>query len=140
MKIDGAPVVNATKKLPITITPRDVKLGETKDPGACAAARACMREAGATQARVHISTTYLKMDKEWVRYRTPAAIRSEIISFDRGAGFQPGDYVLRPLQPSHRASGKRMGGPDRAKPKTKIRIKRAKRHVVTGIRHHGAVR
>lgn len=147
MKINDFPVVNATKKISITITPRDVLNGNTKDPGACAAAKACMREVdGCTAARVHLGRTYLKMDKKWIRFQTPVALRAEIISFDRGHEFQPGEYVLRALTPSERAkTGRRQGSnkPGARDKGSKNRTPskhRAKPHVVHGVRSSGANR
>ncbi len=147
MKINDLPVIDASKKITITITPKDVLKGNTKDPGACAAAQACIREVPkCTAARVHLGRTYLQLDKKWVRFQTPEALRSEIISFDRGHEFQPGEYVLRAMAPSERQNrGKRNGS---SKPgardkgsKTRIPKKpRAKPHVVYGVRASGANR
>jgi hypothetical protein len=139
MQIAGMKVVNAAKPLKITITKRDVTLGANKDPAACAAARALVRQTGCTQARVHLGRTYLQEDDKWVRYNTPESIRSEIVSFDRGGGFAPGEYTLPACQPSHRASGKRQGSNRRPVSK-KMKKKRAKPHFVSGVRAHGANR
>jgi hypothetical protein len=136
MRINGEKVVDATKPLKLTITDRDVSLGNTKDPGACAAARACMRETHATAARVHVGRTYLKIGEKWVRFNTGAALRSEIVAFDRGGKFEPGEYKLSPPQPSHRASGKRQG----TTPTRRTGKKRAKPHIMTGVRERSANR
>jgi hypothetical protein len=139
MKIADFPVVDAKKKLTITITPQDIAKGDTKDPGACAAAQACMRQANCTKARVHIGRTYLLVDKKWVRYHTPRSLRGEIISFDRGTTFQPGEYTLMPMRPSAR-TGKAQSRTQNH-PKPKVRLKhRTKPHVVHGIRERGANR
>lgn len=136
MKINGKKVVNAKRPLNLEITEGDVSKGNVKDPTGCAAARACVRQLNAKSARVHISTTYVEFENKWVRYRTPASLRTEIVSFDRGKQFEPGTYHVRPLQPSHQANGKRMGS---NKPKTRPSKPRAKYHQTTGIRasaHH----
>ena len=142
MKIAGIPVVDANKNVIIKITARDVRDGKTKDPGSCAAARACMRDMGASQARVHLGRTYLKVDKKWIRFETPAALRAEIISFDRGHDFQAGSYVLRKLRPSHKvARGTAHGSSvSKTKPYGAKKKARAKPHVVHGVRAHGANR
>lgn len=140
MKIAGLPVVDSPKKLKIVITEKDVAKGNTKDPGSCAAAQACLRQPNCTQARVHLGRTYLKIGEKWVRFHTPPSLRGEIISFDRGAMFQPGEYTLAPMQPSHRAKGKRIGGPTVGKAKKKSSKARAKPHVVHGVRASGANR
>lgn len=138
MKINGLKVVDATKPLPIKITDNDVENGNTKDPGGCAAALACMRKPTCTEARVHIGRTYLKEGGRWVRYKTPAALRSEIISFDRGADFQPDTYVLVPMSKSGRLG--QYTHVSKNKKKNPLAKKRAKIHVVRGVRAHGANR
>lgn len=135
MKINGQTVLDATKKVKIHITAGDVKKGSTKDPGACAAALACMRELNATQARVHVGRTYLKINDKWVRYHTPAALRTEIVAFDRGGKFEPGEYTLSPMVPSLKLGQRRNPGPKLKKGK-----KPRARHVTVGIRSHGANR
>lgn len=133
LKLDGKPVNNATKPLLISITSKDARAGLKKDPMSCAAAVACTREIpNCTEARVHVSVAYLKIKGKWFRYRTPQALRTEIVGFDRGAKFSPGDYYLAPIQPSHRANGKRMGG---SKP-TERKGPKQKRHQPhrTGVR------
>lgn len=140
MRINGIPVVDATKPLKITITKRDVTRGQTKDSGGCAAAQAIMREMHASAARVHIGRTYVKADDDkWMRFETPPSLRAEIIAFDRGGSFEPGTHVLKKLRPSH-FTGKRQGSASRnARPRTATKRARPK-HVVTGIRHNGANR
>ena len=141
MKIAGIPVVDASKRVTIRITPKDVRDGKTKDPGSCAAARACMRDTKASLARVHLGRTYLKIDKKWIRFQTPDALRSEIISFDRGHDFQAGEYVLRPMSPSNRMTGKAKGSAtSKTKPANAKKKARIKHHVVHGVRAHGANR
>jgi hypothetical protein len=135
MKINGTPVVDAPHNVKLTITAADIRKGDTKDPGACAAAQACMRQLHAKAARVHIGRTYLLIDKKWMRFQTPGDLRSEIVAFDRGGTFEPGEYHLAAMSPANKL-GKRQGS---NKPK-KNRIKRAKPHIITGIRAHGAAR
>ena len=136
MRINGVPVIDSPKRLVITITPKDVSKGDTKNPSTCAAAQACLRQTECSEARVHLGRTYLKMDRKWVRFHTPQSLRAEIIAFDRGAKFQPGEYTLSPMQPSHRATGKGQGGKNKSKKKTQA--PRAKYHTVSGVRAHGA--
>lgn len=134
--IDGEPIVDGARKLTVHISSRDTKRGQTKSPASCAAALACKREVPkCTQARVHISRTYLKINGKWVRYATPPALRSEIVAFDRGAPFAPGTYALAPLKASSRVR-KRQGSD---KPKKRNGKKRRAYHMVSGVRHFGAV-
>ncbi len=91
MKINDIDVIDATKKLTIRITEEDVKKGGLKNAKACAAARAIKRIGHFKNARVHISRTYVQNKAgDWVRYTTPAALRREIVAFDRGGSFEPG--------------------------------------------------
>lgn len=133
MEIDGKKVINASKPVLIKITTEDCKTGRTKKPDMCAAALACQRDLKCIQARVHISTTYVETNKHWLRYRTPGGLRDEIISFDRGTGFHPGEFILRPLQPSHQANGARQGGPNKPT-KKRSSSQRAPYHVTNGVR------
>lgn len=142
MRVAGLPVENASKALKLVITKRDCELGDTKDPALCAAARACKRELGATEVRVHIGRVYVKTKDKWTRYITPKSLRTEIIAFDRGGKFEPGEYILGKIQPS-KATGKSQGSPQTNRRSSKDRYKapkRTKSHTVTGIRHHGANR
>src|ERR1700735_2318280 len=112
MRINGLPVVDATKKVQLHITPRDIQLGDVKDPTRCAAARACKRQMGATNAQVRIAVTYVQMGNKFVRYTTPGSLRAEIIAFDRGGSFVPGSYTLMPVRPSQKL-GHGRGAPKR---------------------------
>ena len=112
MKIGGGDVVDALKPLDIRITADDVRRGAQKNATSCAAARALCRE-GFTEARVHAARTYVKQpDGKWLRYFTGDGLRSEIVAFDRGGAFEPGEYRLAPIQPSERIGtrAKRAGG------------------------------
>jgi hypothetical protein len=147
MEIDGKPVVNAKSKLPIKVTDRNIKLGAAKDSGGCAIVKACQDLPGVMRARVHLKRTYLEYKKEWIRYDTPIALRSELIAFDRGGSFEPGDYELRPLTPAEQKRfGRRQGsrrGDDRASQRARQRRTkpmRQKPHVVHGVRERGANR
>lgn len=132
--IAGLPVENADKPLSISISKKDVLWGNTKDPSGCAAARCLSRMPYVEEARVHIARTYIKVKGKWHRYLTPPSLRQEIVSFDRGGTFQPGEYELLPLPP---AEAERIGTA-RTPFKKEQRGKGSKRHKphkMTGIRH-----
>jgi hypothetical protein len=136
--INKAPIRDAVKPVTIHITAKQAVIGSKKDPGECAAALAAKHDVPqCTEARIHISTSYLKVRDTWYRYRTPAALRTEIVGFDRGAPFTPGAYQLNPIQPSHRATGERQGGRTRLRPdrSAKHRRSRPAPHQVTGVRN-----
>ena len=155
MEINGKKVIDATRKATIHITQTDTVKGATKDPGACAAARAAKRDiADCLSARVHIGRVYVEHKDKWVRYFTPDALRTEIIAFDRGGTFQAGTYDLKPPSPaeSEIARKESRSGGDRHKDRNNIaakasvnrrktlKVAKIKRHAVTGIRPSGANR
>lgn len=148
--INGKPVVNASRSVSLHISPMDTKKGNVKNPGACAAALAAMREIpNCTAARVHLGRAYVYNEKKqhWVRFKTPESLRSEIIAFDRGGSFQPGEYKLRPLPPSeldpkikNKARYEKHSGSDTNRSNTSrpaqapVTKKHRKLHVVRGVR------
>jgi len=138
-KIEGLPIADASNRIVIEISRQDISSGMNKDPSACAAAKACLRQIPkCTAVRVYKSRTFLKMGKRWLRYHTPLGMRTEIVAFDRGANFLPGVYVLTPLQPSHKATGKSLSKtpapPKKKKPDGGKGKKRRPYHVIEGVR------
>ena len=156
MEINGKKVVDATKRARIMITERDAKDGDNKNPSSCAAARATKRDIPeCISARVHIGRVYVETKTNWVRYMTPEALRTEIVAFDRGGSFQPGEYELKAPSRHERESERKRArenktrsdtnrnkmGPSPTKgPRKKIKVARIKRHAVSGVRPKGAVR
>jgi hypothetical protein len=100
---NGLPVVDAPKDtgIAMTVTPADVKGSKKGDPANCAAAIAGKRELQ-TEVHVFLSRAYVKEKKHWVRYLTPESVSREIVSFDRGSAFTPGDYQFRAPRESER--------------------------------------
>lgn len=137
MKLNGKPVVDVKRKIVLTITPADVTSGRKKTPDSCAAAKACIRQLGATSARVHVSRTYVEFPDKWLRFQTPAALRTEIVSFDRGHRFEAGKYTLAPMSPANIAVGKRQGSKSSAQ-RGRRGKKRSAPHMVHGVRGHAA--
>lgn len=132
LKIEGKKVKDAKKRLQITITPQDVKYGAKKDANFCAAAMALMRQEGCDEAKVHATRTYVKKAGQWFRYETPPALRSEVVAFDRGGTFEPGEYELIPPRPSQVQGMRAKRAPSQSRhepPKT-----RRKQHITTGVR------
>ena len=136
MEISGKKVIDAKKPLELEITTSDVRLGNTKDPGGCAAALALKRQTGVKAARVHVGRVYIETPDAWVRYITPASLRAEIIAFDRGGSFEAGEYHLSPCPPTAKL-GAHYGGDYNHKQKKskKPKIARIKHHITTGVRH-----
>lgn len=130
--IDGLPVIDAKQALTLTINDNDINKASVKEPADCAVARACRREFHAKEVRVHLARVYLRTNKgNWVRYMTPRPLRSEIIAFDRGGRFAPGEFKLLPPNHADKLGAKRKTGPKIAK---KTPLRRATYHVVTDVR------
>lgn len=107
--IDGKPVIDARRPIKLHITPKDIAHADPKHPESCAAARALMREQHCKEVRIHLGRVYVRSnDSNWQRYITPKNLRSEIIAFDRGGAFEPGEFILSAPQPTKRL-GKRRG-------------------------------
>lgn len=130
--INGLPVVNAKKAIILKVNTADIKSAKTKDPSGCAAAVACRRQLGATEARVHLGRTYVRYNGRWERYITSSPLRDEVVAFDRGGRFEPGEYYLLRIQPS-----KAKGGKQGAVKYKKRGNKRKSPHFISGVRPVG---
>ncbi len=109
-QIDGRPIINATKPVTLEVNGKDIAKADRKEPLDCVVARACRRDLGAKEVRVHLTRIYIRFgDGGWQRFATPPSMRADIIAFDRGGTFPPGTFVLNPPPPSQRATGKRKG-------------------------------
>lgn len=130
--IDGKPIINAKKGAKLTITKHDVSSADIKQPNNCAVARACHRVLHAKEVRVHLGRIYVRANEgNWVRYMTPKSLRTEIISFDRGGIFEPGNYTLSAPSPI-KQKGKHQGSNKPRNGKGK-KIDKA-RHIVKNVR------
>jgi hypothetical protein len=131
MEIDGLPVKNGSKRISLNITKGDIGRADRKKPDQCVIARCLRRSLHVKEARVHLGRVYLWLnDAEWIRYITPPPLRSEIIAFDRGGTFEPGEFALLPPSASRR-TGQEQGTKTRTKGAGKTR---APPHVVTNVR------
>ena len=129
-ELDGLPVVDAKKHMVLHITEQDVKGADVQHPESCAAAKACRREHHVQEVRVHLARVYVRKGKSWTRYMTPKGLRQEIITFDRGGKFAPGEYVLSKPNPTKKLGAKMSNSPKRRKHTRK----RLAPHVVTDVR------
>jgi hypothetical protein len=100
MKIDGLPVRDAKTRLPFQVTNQDIKLAGLKKPESCAIALACKRLKNYGDVRIHMHYAYILKGDHWLRYRIPQSVIREIVAFDRGGSFEPGEYALLPPAPS----------------------------------------
>jgi hypothetical protein len=130
--IDGKPVGNAAMPIRLTVTAADIKGGAPLNPNACAVALgACRQIKGVTAAKAHLGCIYLLFNGQWRRYRTSEALAREIVAFDRGGKFYPGEYDLLPVPVG--ALLKRIRGT--TKPRQRRRgSKRRKPHHTEGVR------
>lgn len=101
--LDGLPVVDADSDVVLHVTKKDVQNSKKKNPDECAAAQAGKRELK-REVKVFLSRMYVKDKNKWIRYLTPSNAAREIVSFDRGAEFEPGEYKFKAA-----TSGQRLG-------------------------------
>lgn len=135
-QIDGLPILDAKKALVLTINDNDINKADRKEPADCAVARACRRDAHVKEVRVHLGRIYARQNEgNWLRYMTPRSLRSEIIAFDRGGKFAPGEYTLAAPTPSKK-TGKAQGTKTNKTNKNRNRKMKQRRppHVVTDVR------
>lgn len=131
LQINGLPVIDAKRPLTLTVRKSDIARAaeSTQEPARCAVARACYRELHVLEARIHLARCYLRTnDHNWVRYQTPNAMRAEIVAFDRGGEFMPGEFTLSPLP----ASAKKRRGATETKTGKKRRSPTILRNVRGG--------
>lgn len=136
--IDGLPIMDAKKPAILKITKNDIDKADRKEPADCAVARACRRDLHVKEVRVHLGRVFVRQNEgNWLRYMTPRSLRSEIIAFDRGGAFAPGEYTLPAPHPSKKAAGKRQGSARNAtRPRgAKSAKKRRAPHIVTDVRN-----
>ena len=134
--IEGLPIHDATKDVVITVTATEAKHnGGRLKADDCPIARACKRALGASRVFVHRSRVYIKNGaNHYTRYMPSAALRLELIAFDRGARFQGGEFVLRRPRKSEKLGADRLKQRD---PKRQTGPKRKRLvpiHVLEGVR------
>jgi hypothetical protein len=103
---------------------------------------------------VHLACTYLRFGNKWLRYATPPSLKAEIISFDRGGAFYPGDFRLHPMPAALRLKTANAKGGSKHKKVVSLvkgnaaqRMKSEKKvktprvfHRVEGVRQHATAR
>lgn len=129
-KIDGQLVVNAKRPVTFVVTTADIKKAARKSNPGCVIAVSCMRELEATAAKVHVARTFLNLGGKWTRFKTSKALRTELIAYDKGGEFEPGEYELIPPSPSDLEPRPANKNPDKRK-------RRRPMHIVGGIRPGG---
>lgn len=135
-EIDGLPVVDAKSPITLHITADHVKRASRKRPNSCAIAQTCLARPGVKEVRIHLSRAYIRSGlANWKRFFVSKTLRSEIIAFDRGGRFSPGDYILHVATKSHKLGAMRGGESGQTKPhETRGKNKRRSPHIVTDVR------
>ena len=95
-------VVDAERGAKIEVTPLDAKSKGVKDHAECAFAQACKRQMRLDGVIISRSVAYLVKGKMARRFLLPSSVSREVVSFDRGAGFEPGEYLLSPISPARK--------------------------------------
>lgn len=95
-------VVDAERNARIEVTGADDKAAKRKSHKTCAMAVACKRKFHLDGVIMSIKTAYLVKGTQARRFTLPPSVAREVVSFDRGGGFEPGDYELSKVSPSVR--------------------------------------
>lgn len=113
---DNLKLVDAKKDIVIHLKKCDVH-AVRKSPEHCAFANACHREVrGVKRAIFTRSVAYLQVKDKLIRYTLPAAVRQEIMTFDRGGQLAPGEYILKAASPKNRLGMTRSRKAKRKRP------------------------
>ncbi len=103
-------VVDATDDIDIRVTKVDTASKAVRNHKECALAHACKRAMQADGAIINVTSAYVIKGDTAVRYKLPETISREIVSFDREAGFEPGDYHLHTPPPSSKLGNDKRSG------------------------------
>lgn len=125
-------VSDAEEDMEIEVTDRDERTAAKKDHTQCALAVACKRSQHADGVLISVHAAYVIKGDEATRFSLPESAKREVVSFDRGAKFSPGEYVLK--KPS---KSQRLGARTERNTHATTRPHKAKRrkpHVTDGIR------
>lgn len=121
-------IKDATKSISVEVLPKDIDYKAKKKHGECAIAQACKRSMSLDGAVIAPSRAFLVKGDTVTRYELSAQAIRELVSFDRGGSFEPGNYRMHKIA-KRRRFGNRGGGWGR-----KTGERRTKRHVVSNIR------
>lgn len=135
-QIDGYPIVDAGAPIKIAILPEDIITSDRQEPNNCVMARACRRALHCEEVRVHLSRVFVRMKrgKQWLRYDTPRALRTEIVAWDRGGTFEPGTFILKP--PRMKTTGAQTGSETNQTRPKKDQKPRGGGHYLRNVRVH----
>jgi hypothetical protein len=123
-------VQDAKESIGVTVTMADNRSAKVKNHQACAMAVACKRGQHADGVIVSLNRAYIIKGNVATRYALPESAAREVVSFDREAGFAPGEYTMVPTSPSRRL-GSISGGSGQ---KTGTGKPIVHKHLTSGIR------
>src|SRR6267142_2410552 len=87
-------VTDAKKNVNIEVTNADDKAAAKKSHKTCAMAVACKRKFKLDGVVISVNRAYLVKGDRARRFVLPPSVEREVVSFDRGGGFEPGEYEL----------------------------------------------
>jgi hypothetical protein len=123
-------VVDGEQPLLVEVTQRDNRSAKVRNHQACAMAVACKRAMHADGVIVSVNTAYVINGTTATRYSLPQSVSREVVSFDRDAGFAPGEYMMSPPCPTRRLGAIKGSQTNTEKPKKRKPLK----HHTSGIR------
>ncbi len=125
-------VTDSDNDLEIEVLERDIRAAAKKNHTECAMAVACKRAEHADGVIISVNTAYVIKGNEATRFKVPQSIAREVVSFDRGSQFGPGDYALKSPRKSQRLGARQERSPSTAT--RPLKTKRRKPHVTEGVR------
>jgi hypothetical protein len=128
--INGTKITDAKRAMLLEIEKQDIASARPQEPNMCPIARAIKRALKANDVHVHLSRVYVQPEPKmsYTRYFVPQALRAEIVTFDRGGGFEPGHFILKPISVHMKAGYRRKSnGEDKG-------YRKRKRHTLENVR------
>lgn len=122
-------VEDADKKVVVEVTKSDIAQADIKAHKTCALAVCCHRSFHADGVIIGLTTAYIIRGTTATRFKLTGTISREITSFDRGAGYDEGKYLLVAPCP-----GSRLGDPHRGGHRTGTGKPRSFRHFTRNVR------
>lgn len=122
-------VVDADKGVVVEVTKADVAKADIRQHKTCALAVSCQRSFHAEGVIIGLTTAYIIRGNTAYRFKLTDTISREITSFDRGAGYDEGEYLLAPASPAARLGAAHRGGR-----RSGTGTKRAFRHYTKNVR------
>lgn len=107
-------VVDADRGAKIEVMPTDANPRAQKNHEDCALAVACKRQMNLDGVIISRSKAYLVKGRVARRFNLSPSASREVVSFDRGAGFAPGEYLLSPISPAGKLGTRTGSGRDRS--------------------------